>query len=171
MEALFQIRSRTDFADLGRLYRYLFLFNPRNLWLCGAYLLICSFAASWFFASDDPFSAAVIVLVFLIFVILILVRCFSTLENHKKRIRESHHTEYVDSTYDVFLDAIQAVDSTGANARLLYDSIRYAKDRPEEILLMTKARLVYVLPKNAFVKGSPEDFLVFLQSRSVKVKA
>lgn len=167
---LFQIQSRTDFAALGRLYRRLLLFSPGILIFGIFYLGLCSLSASYFFFSGTPLSGIAVVVTFFLCLAVILLRYALSLSSHKKRILESHHREFIDSRYEVYPDAILAWDSTGTHSRLDYQSIRVAQNHADEIFLVTKAKLVYILPKSGFVAGRPEDFLRFLNSRYVKVK-
>lgn len=55
-------------------------------------------------------------------------------------------------------------------APIEFDKIKVVKQTKNLILIRTKARLIYILPKDTFTVGSKDEFIDFLRKKGVVVK-
>lgn len=62
-------------------------------------------------------------------------------------------------------EGIQTSSSGGAQMTLSFDKFHSVDHTKKLILVYTKAKLIYVLPKDSFTKGSAEACLLFLKSK------
>ena len=56
----------------------------------------------------------------------------------------------------------------GDDFTFTFDRIERAYAGKKLILLKTKTNILYILPRNAFVKGTAEQFIAFLRSKNIK---
>ena len=64
---------------------------------------------------------------------------------------------------------IQNISSTGSISKVPYFKIEKVIQTKNLILLRSEAKLIYMLPKNSFTKGTPEEFIAFLRQKGLKV--
>lgn len=57
--------------------------------------------------------------------------------------------------------------SNGAEQELPYAKMKKLAQTKHLILVSSEAKLWYIFPKDAFTKGTPEDFLAFLKTKGV----
>ena len=65
-------------------------------------------------------------------------------------------------------DYVQSTSSLGDVNTLEYSNIQHVAQTKHLLLLFTKAKLIYILKKDAFTKGNGEDFLAFLKEKGIK---
>lgn len=54
--------------------------------------------------------------------------------------------------------------------KLLYSNIKFAYETKNLILIRSTARLLYIVKKDSFIKGSAKEFEEFLRSKGIKVR-
>ena len=167
METLFENSYVRDEKMLKEIYKYLF-FKRKSMIVSYIILLLC-FLANLLMALFDGFFNYFI----LIFIPLFLaIRFFTYIRTVKivlKRDAEMHDNEILIEAIATN-EFIQNTASNGSVIKLEYDKIKRVTQTKEFILLLSKAKLIYIFKKDAFTKGTPEDFIVFLKNKGIKVK-
>ncbi len=73
-------------------------------------------------------------------------------------------------TTGVYEDHITVTASNGSVVELEYDKIKKISVTKNYILILSKARLIYILKKDGFTKGSLSEFTAFIKSKGIKIK-
>lgn len=124
-------------------------------------------ATTVFYGPDLSASTLFIFIPF--FFILQISLYFRNINAFTRQDKESHGKE-VSATLIATEDFIQSSLSTGAVHKANYADIKYAVGTKNFILIQTKAGLIYSFRKDAFEKGTKEDFVAFLKSKGISVK-
>ena len=80
------------------------------------------------------------------------------------------HGKAIDVTVTVAEDKIKQSQSTGSEFQLNYCAIKKAIQTKKYIYLWSNTNLIYSLKKDSFTFGAADDFLLFLNSKGIKVK-
>lgn len=67
-------------------------------------------------------------------------------------------------------EVIKLTATNGAVNELVYSKIKNALMTKNLILVPSKANLIYIFRKDSFTKGTPEEFILYLRSKRIKVK-
>lgn len=86
-----------------------------------------------------------------------------------KRDAETFKGDVVITT-GVYEDHITVTASNGSVVELEFDKIKKISLTKNYILIISKARLIYVLKKDSFTKGSFEEFTEYIKNKGIKIK-
>ncbi len=86
-----------------------------------------------------------------------------------KRDAESYKGDVV-ITMKVYEDHITAIGADGSEVKLEYGKIKKSVTTKQYIIFTTRARLMYALKNDSFIKGTFEDFITFINSKGIKIK-
>ena len=170
MEPLFELRytkdpNKTDYSK--EMYRRVFFNLP--------FFAIVAFVALTLLVSVIAYGFDTMAC-YLIFVVLffIAVRIFTYL-----RAVKLMHKRYIEFYGDVISDVVVTVTSeairfsssiTEKDIELKFSSVKKTYRTKRMLLFLTEAKMIYNLRLDAFTKGTPEEFMLFLNSKGIKVK-
>ncbi|MBQ4561532.1 MAG: YcxB family protein [Clostridia bacterium] len=86
-----------------------------------------------------------------------------------KRDAETFKGDLVITTL-IFEDHITVTAPNGSVVELEYDKIKKISATKNYILIITKARLIYILKKDGFTKGNFEEFTAFIKNKGINIK-
>ena len=167
MEILFENSYIRNKELAKEIYRYYYF---QRKWLVVCYVLISlSFLANILISIfEKTYNWGILIFAPLYF--LFQLYCyFRQVNTMVKRDDEIHGKEISVETI-VTDEYIQNTAATGAVNKLEYDKIRNSVQTKNLILLRSKANLIYIFRKDAFTKGTKDDFISFLKVKGVKVK-
>ena len=167
MEHRFEIEFLRTPQRIKQMANYL-CFRKTDRMICIIIMLI-SFIASIvsliIFGSFEPLYYPILGF----FVFIVLIQYFSFRRLTLKRDLEMNNGEYHRSKLIIDENGITTVD--GLNERLYhFSSIKKAKRYRNYVILISKSKLLFFLPADAFTKGAPEDLIVFLKDKGIKAK-
>ncbi len=87
-----------------------------------------------------------------------------------KRDYEISNGEGVKIQFIVDDNFIQIITSTGQEYKFEYSAIKKGIQTKNLIILYSQAKLAYIIPKKAFIKGTAEEFIKFLQTKNIIIK-
>lgn len=132
-------------------------------------LYLLSFILGFTFAPGEMLGD-IPVFAFIIFGIFIFnLSYFSQVRAMVKRDAEMSGGRELLSTVTVS-DSEAVVTSFDSRTAISLEKMRYAFATKNYIVLVTKARLMMILKKDAFTVGDTDGFISFLQSKGIKVK-
>lgn len=170
MDIIFENTLVRNKATAKRLYRYMFFRQPAmviiNL-ICFLCFLINLALVIW--TPSTNWAVLVLVPVYFVFQ---YYRYASTASMMLKRDRETFGGEITLNIQVTDTHLQQAVENNenSAVSKVELTNIKKAVFTKHLILIYTKAKLIYVLSKDAFQIGDAEGFYAFLQSKNIKVK-
>ncbi len=164
MEPLFENSHLNDKAMLKEFYGYFFYKSP-------VYIALYIIMGAAFISSlaililDHIFTAALILAP--LCMLLPTFRYFHSIKVQNKRNNEISSTP-IEVKSAIFEDYIENTSSNGALTRIEFNKIKSAVQTKNLIMLRSDAKLVYVLRKDTFTKGTKEEFVAFLKSKGIK---
>lgn len=167
MEILFENSYVRDKQMLKEIYKYYF-FKRKSMVVSYIILFLCFLVNLLMALFDGIFNYFILVFIPL----LLALRFFyyyRQVDIVLKRDAEMHDKEI---TIEVIAtnEFIQNTASNGSVNKLEYNRIKSVTQTKNFILLLSKAKLIYIFKKDNFTKGTPEDFIVFLRNKGIKVK-
>ena len=97
-----------------------------------------------------------------------LIRYFRQVSFSAKRDNEIS-SEPIRVNTLVHEESLEITGSTGSTLNIELSKIKGVVQTKNYIILRSDARLLYSFHKDGFTKGTKEDFLAFLRSKSIKV--
>ena len=167
MESMFENRHVSDKQMYKDLYRYVF-FLRKPVIVCYAVLFfgLIVDVIEWIYAKES-FELTGMFLVPLFFLFMIL-RYNYVVNTTVKRNIELHGKEVSVKT-DVYNDYFQITSSTGSVFKIDFNNIKKVMQTKKLILLMSKEKQIFVLSKDGFTKGTPQEFLAFLKRKGYRI--
>lgn len=167
MEILFENSYVRDEQMLKEIYKYLF-FKRKSMVISYIILFLCFLVNLLMALFDGIFNYYILVFVPL----LLAFRFFNYIYQVNivlKRDAEMHDNEIAIEVI-VTNEFVQNTASNGSVSKLEYDKIKRVTQTKNYILLLSKAKLIYIFKKDCFTKGTPENLMVFLKNKGIKVK-
>ncbi len=170
MEIRFKNKYIRDKSTAKNIYGYWFFKRPI---IIVVYVLIFLNALSCtlgFVFDPEGASELVAPFAFLVFsCALIITSYFSQIKTMVKRDEEmAGGRELICETR--VTDSEITTESLGNESTLGLEGIRYAFVTSEYIILVTKAKRMFIFKKDGFTVGDSESFIAFLRENSIKVK-
>lgn len=166
-EPLFELRYERSAEHIKEAYQFLYFKTPVAIAiLCMNVLLIliCPVEAIWF---RDRF--------FLVFAILALVLLGKRIWNYYRSLRMAAQRDQeliIDGTQErnllIYEDRLSIRNFAG-NAETALENFKRIYRTRHLIIMQTKGRLMYLLPTDAFIKGTAEECVRFFAAKGVKV--
>lgn len=174
MEPIFESYTPDFTVYVKKIYRFLVFTAPAQI------VKLCTFAAFWFamllyalyllIFYHDPVVLIVDVIGVLATAGLLAFSYFRGIRLYKARLKEISGGRAPDQRVVVTSENLTFSDHpVGNGTPVPFDVIAKVYDRKELIFLKTKSKLLYTIPKNSFVCGTPEGLLGFLQAKGVKI--
>ena len=168
MEALFENRYTKNPEMYKELYQYYYFKRPLIMACNVCYALFILWTVFCIIAGL-PYSPILIILPLVMYAFEAF-RYFSALSIAKKRDAELGGQSNMETAVIVTDNFMRYTAVNGAEVDVEYSVFKNAVCTKNLILLRSKARLVYIIPKDTFTKGDPNAFLAFLSSKGIKVK-
>ncbi len=168
MEALFENRYTKSPEMYKELYQYYYFKRPLIMACNVCYALFILWTVFCIIAGL-PYSPISIILPLVMYAFEAF-RYFSALSIAKKRDAEIGISENMVTTISAGENHMRYSATNGAAADVEYSVFKNAVCTKNLILLRSKARLVYIIPKGTFTKGDPNAFLAFLSDKGIKVR-
>ena len=166
-EPLFELRYTRAAEHTKEAYQFLFFKTPKsvaNLGLNVLLILLCLARAIWF---RGRFS--------LVFAVLALALLGSRIWSYYRTMRTYAQRErelIIDGSRETDLliyDDRLLIRHSAGNAETALENFKRVYRTKHLIILQTKGRLMYLLPTDAFVKGTPEECVRFFESKGIEV--
>ncbi len=167
METLFENRHTRNKQFVKEFYKFYF-FQRKVLAVCYVILFLCFVAEIWLGIATKDVNWLVLILIPLIYLIQIY-RYFCLTKIMLRRDEEISGKEIEVETI-VTDEYLQSTSSAGTIIKLEFDKIHTASETKNFILLRTKANLICILKKDAFTKGTTEEFKLFLKVKGIKIQ-
>ena len=87
-----------------------------------------------------------------------------------KRIHEIYSEKSTEIQTFVTGENIKMNFSTVAVYEIAYSKFKKAIQTQNLIILFSETNLIYILHKDAFTKGSPEEFISFIKAKGIKIR-
>ena len=166
MDILFKDRYIRNKQIFKEIYAYYFL-KRKPLIFCFSMLLVI-FALNIVTAiTIQNYSLFIFISVPVTFALHFLIY-YNQVKTILKRDAEISNEE-IQMEVTVTDERIESVASTGAVSTLKYENIKKAVQTKNVILLITKARLLYIFKKDGFEIGSADDFISFIESKGISI--
>ena len=164
---LFEIRYPRSAEHLKEAQRYLFLHRPSSvaLYSLAGILILLNFGL-WF--RNRETLHFVLGSVLLLLVVLSFFMYWWGIRLIEKRERELFSTDTREVCVYIYDDRLELEEASG-NVETEVTSLRKAFRTRNMILIQSKANLLWMLPTDAFIKGTPEGCVRFLVSKGIKV--
>lgn len=165
MESLFENRYVRDKQLIKAICCYLY-FGRRILIICQAILLTC-FACSFLLAIlGYSINWIVLIGVPLYFVYKLIVYFLQVKRMMQRDLEMYGEVAFVETV--VTEEGLHTTSSGGTQMLLSYENITNVTKYKKYVLVFTKAKLMYILPKDGFTKGTAEEFVLYLKSKTAK---
>ncbi len=169
MEPLFENNYTRDKTLAKELYQYIFFRRPFNLAINALLLVIFVFNLSICIWTNN-WSNTIYLLIVPLFYLYQFYTYHRTVKTMLKRDLEVNHGQKIEIVAMVSEEGILQKVSTGGESQLAYTDVKKAIQTKKLILLQSDANLLYIFPKETFVKGTAAEFIAFLQGKGVKIK-
>lgn len=166
MEPLFENTYTQSKSFYQELYSYFHFRRPITLAafiVCG--ICFASQLALAIFNLEYNLSIMILMALFPLFKLFAYVNQINSITKRNKEIS----TEAISICSTVHDDHLEISASNGSTLNIELAKIRSVVQTKNYIILRSDARLLYSLHKDGFTKGTKEDFLAFLRSKSIKV--
>lgn len=168
MEALFENKFTRNKAMLKEIYGYIY-FRRKFSVICIALIILSAIFYTVLSVSNGTFEwlYPAFIVFFLLFRVFYYFRQINAVE---KRDAEVYGKE-ISVEVSVTEEYIQNTASTGAVNKLEYGKVKRVYQTKNFILFHSKANLLYIFSKDGFTKGTKEEFIEFIKSKGIKIKA
>lgn len=168
-EILFESTQTMDkklFKEVGKFV----IFKRKPIVYCNILALICfpifilAQIAGYYQSSTAVLGYTLLVL----YAIIVFVSYYSfTVLQHR---RKNELSQGKDEVVTVQITKSHAVfsSSIGTKAEIDFSSFKKINETKNYIILISKAKQMYILDKNAFTKGTPDELVAFLKSKGIK---
>ena len=166
MDSLFENTYTADKPFYQELYSYFHFRRPitvATFILCG--ICFTSQLALAIFGLEYNVGIMILMALFPLFKLFAYVNQVNSITKRNKEIS----TEAISICSTVYEDHLEISASNGSTLNIEIAKIRSVVQTKNYIILRSDARLLYSLHKDGFTKGTKEDFLSFLRSKSIKV--
>jgi len=167
METLFETRYVRN-KEIAKEFFGFYYFKRKGILFWYVFMLLLFVLDVIAVICDDVYSLYILIIVPFFFLIQIW-SYFRQVRLMTTRDCESHGGEITVETI-VTDEGIQCTSSNGGVYKVEYDKVKKAIKTKNLIILQTKAKVAYLLPKDAFTKGSAEEFIAFLKAKGIKIK-
>ncbi len=167
-DCLFEMTYQSSEKNYREVYRYLYFFRPLQMTLMILILGVSALNVYYFFLQRNPIS----LLVPVFGILMIAYYAFSGRRLAALRMKREAEMGVSDCrmTLRAYDDGIQMTDETGVDRFISFESFSWAHKSKHLILLMTKAKLMLMIPQDAFVRGASDQFLRFLFSKGLRFR-
>ena len=167
MEPIFENKYIRDKETAKEISAFLYLKRPLSI-AVGILCALCFAVHLTFFILGYEYS--VLGFILLPSYIAYKLYCYFVSKNSFiKRDAEVSKGDIVITTR-VYEDHITVTASNGSVVELEYDKIKKISVTKNYILMLSQARLLFILKKDGFTKGKFEDFTAFIKSKGIKTK-
>ncbi len=174
METLFENKYTKDKTSVREYLNYFYWKKPILLMLNILFALLFVFTiVSIFLPAIFPYNndlkALYIVLPLFIWTVNI-TRYFKALKLSVMRDREINNGNPIDMHYIVSDDKVEVhCESIETKNSVSIFQVKKVVKTKNFIILVTEAKLSFVLKKDSFIKGTPEELIEFLKSKGLKI--
>ena len=163
MDILFENRFVRTKEILQEFYRHAYFKNP--VILGGDLALLALLAVSLIlWGTHLPLAVVIVVPVVAAAQFLTYTRAVNAVVKRDAELTNGGGLEVV---VTVTPEKLVNTDSTGAALELPYDKVKKVVQTKRLILLQSEAKFWYLLPKDTFTRGTPEEFLAFLKTKGI----
>ena len=166
-EPLFELRYERTAEHTKEAYQFLYFKTPKAVAILGLSILLIL----WNFVKGiwvrDRF--------YLVFAVLALALLGSRIWSYYRTMRTYAQRErelIIDGSRETDLliyDDRLLIRNSAGNAETALENFKRVYRTKHLIILQTKGRLMYLLPTDAFVKGTPEECVRFFESKGIEV--
>ena len=163
MEGLFENRYIRDKKTIKMICNYIHLGRRIQIMLSAVMcaLFACALVSGLLGYSWNRFALIAVPLYF----VYKLIFYFVQVKRMLQRDQEMFGGEAFVETY-VTEEGIHSFSSGETKLTVSYEHIRFVDQTRKMILVFTKAKLIYILPKESFTKGTAEECLAFLRTKA-----
>lgn len=169
-EILFENKFVRDKAAIKEIYRYWFFKQPIiilvyvmfGLWTIS--YILGSIIDPWF-AFDNSYT-----------LIIIIFCCFLMVLSYLSQVRMmvKRDSELADGGELICTVSVTDSEITNSalesNTKASFDKVKLAFITKNYVVVVTKARIIYIFKKDSFTIGDTESFVAFLKSKGIKVR-
>ncbi len=166
MEPIFENKYIRDKETAKEISAFLYLKRPLSI-VVGILCAFCFVVHLTFFILGYEYS--VLGFILLPTYIAYKLYCYFVSKNSFiKRDAEISKGDIVITT-EIYEDCLTVKVSNGSVVELEYDKIKKISLTKNYILIISKARLIYVLKKDSFTKGSFSEFIEYIKNKGIKI--
>ena len=170
METLFENKYTNDKETIKEYLIYSFWKRPSaivsNILLVCMFMFFLSFYLSWNASTDNKYFSLFFMLWILIVWTVVLVRFLMSLRLAIRRNLEMNEGKPPVFNYLIFEDKIDLCFGTSeSKSSIVFALIKKVAVTKNLILLITKAKLLVILRKDSFTKGTYDEWLRFLREK------
>ena len=167
MEILFENKYTRTKELAKKLYGYIF-FTRTSAMIANISMscLIVLYCVTYVFIRNQLYLWCIIVAG--IFVLLKVLSYFLNVKNIIKRDTETNGGNLIEISIKVTASYIEHFTSCGSAGKLEYKNIKSIKKTNDMIFIMSRAKLVFVLPVSTFTVGTADDFVKFVREKIKK---
>ncbi len=169
MESVFEVKcthSKEVLLEMNRAY------VGKKLLISGVALFVsfCIVAAMWYWFLMSAFVAAVLVVLGAFRAVWPFLRTYVSVKNTEKRYI-SLYDNIPESSLSFFDDYMVSTNSlSGGELSLEYEKIIMLRQSKNLYLLIMDRKLVVIVDKHRFEKGTAKEFEEFIKSKAIKAK-
>lgn len=169
MDTLFENSYIRDESFIKKMYRFIFFSTGRGIFTyIFSFIIILNGVAV---IATEKYSFGIFYIsLAILFLALYVLSYYRNVKYYLRRDMEMNNGGYSTVRIDVYNDYFHFATTSGTNVDISYMQIRKVWETKDLILLMSDSKLVYVLSKDNFTKGSATGFLEFLRSKGFKIK-
>lgn len=160
MEPLFENKYNRTKEDYKELYIRKYITNPFVIFAC-----IVLIAYLIYGIVSKYYNAVYISVVFLIAFFILFLKRFRLAKINYSRILEVNNGKEVEVITTAFDDKLICDSSLGNHLELSYDKVKKTFTTKNLIAVVTNSKLAYILRKDSFTKGTPDEFIAFINSK------
>lgn len=164
MEILFENKYTRTKDLVKKLYNYIYFIRKQSLILNLCMLIIIAlYFVTYMFTRTHLYLWCNIIGA--IFMFVKSFTYFLAVNNLVKRDAESNGGKPLEITIKVTEEYIEHATSSGSVGKLEYSSIKSISKHKDMIFIISKAKLVFMIYNDGFIKGTPDDFVKFVRSK------
>ncbi|MBQ9112009.1 MAG: YcxB family protein [Clostridia bacterium] len=167
METLFENRYIRTPEIIKEIYRHYYFKRP--LIIVFDILFAISFISNLLCLIIENTCTVSTFFVLPVFFLFQVIMYMKTTKTVLKRDTEVNGGKLMEAVTVVTHECVQSTASTGGVSRILFTQIKNTIKTKNLILLCTDAKMIYILPKSAFTKGTSDEFIAFMKSKGVKI--
>lgn len=168
METLFENKYTRNKELAKKLYGYIFFKRKQAMIanICMIFIIVLYTVAYAFFKTSLYLWCSLFIGV--LFIFFKVFAYFISIKNLIKRDAETNGGNPLEISINVTDKYIEHSTSSGSVGKLEYGSIKSIKKTKDMIFIMSKAKLIFVLPVYTFTLGNADDFVKFIRGKIKK---
>ena len=165
------VSSLNDIKRINERYFYFLLHSPIRIVLYSFILLgtianIINFAVMGIWKMSA--TAGIIYVVFIVLYEIWLYR--RSMKIWRARRIELNGEQDINVVYEITEDTVSSRSSVGEDVNISLDSVMKIRQSKNLIFMLTRAKIVYTLRKDAFTVGTAEEFVQFMRDKGINAK-